>query len=132
MATLPPANLILRALNGIRADLQGLRKTTDDRLMSIENRLDATNERLDATNQRLDATNQALGRLERRTTDGFLKTNTKLAELARVVEQHDRRFDHMLRFGIGAEVRGLRGRVDKLEGRVYGRRGRRARTRRRW
>lgn len=124
MATLPPANLILRALNGIRADLQGLRKTTDDRLMSIENRLDATNERLDATNQ-------ALGRLERRTTDGFLKTNTKLAELARVVEQHDRRFDHMLRFGIGAEVRGLRGRVDKLEGRVYGRRGRRARTRRR-
>lgn len=115
---LPPANLILQALHGIRTDLKGLAE-----------RLDATNQRLDATNQRLDATNQRLEdglgrlesrleRLEQRTTQGFIETNSKLAELTRIVSEHDQRLDHLLREGMGAEVRSLRARMDRVEKRL--------------
>lgn len=103
-AELPPANLILQALHGIRSDLRG-----------VHEELRHMHEAQNTTNQRLDRVEQGLDRVAKRTTEGFVETNTKLAALAHVVQEHDRRLDHLLTAGLGSEVRELRARVTRLE-----------------
>ncbi|MFZ5471186.1 MAG: hypothetical protein ACOZIN_17325 [Myxococcota bacterium] len=118
MADLPPANLILQALHAIRFELRGLREGQEQ-----------TNARLDETNARLDETNASLNtrltRLEKATTRGFIATNSKLASLAlrvdnlaKKVSEHDRRLDHLLTKGLGAQVRTLQERVGRIEARL--------------
>ena len=90
-----PKDLVLQALHGIRADIKGLHQEQ----VKTNERLDKTIERLDKTIERLDHTVDRLDRLERRVTEGFIETNTKLADLS-------------------GQVDGLSGRLDSLSGRV--------------
>jgi ABC-type transporter Mla subunit MlaD len=89
---LPPANLILQALHSIR----GAVERTNDRLDHTINRLDGVVEALKQTNERLDKTIDRLDSLEKRTTKGFLDTNTRLAALTKAVAHQERRFEHLL------------------------------------
>ena len=114
-ASLPPANLILQALHGIRSDLKSLQSSTNERLEGLGERLERLESLQVATNERLDRLETGLDQLAKRTTKGFLETNTKLAQLSKTVGQHEKRLDHLLREGLGAEVRDLRRRVDRLE-----------------
>ena len=115
---MPPANLILQALHGIRADLKGVHDELTGvhaEMKGVHEAQAATNARLDGVVQRLDGLSERVDVLAQRTTAGFVETNTKLAALTHVVEQHDRRLDYLLTTGLGAEVRQLGKRVTRLE-----------------
>ncbi|MEW5851383.1 MAG: hypothetical protein AB2A00_21520 [Myxococcota bacterium] len=79
-----------------------------------------TNRRLDDVNHRLDSTNERLERLEERTTEGFLQTNTKLAELTLQVDRLGDRVDNILTGQLGQDVRELKGRMERLASKVFG------------
>ncbi len=104
----PPKDLMLAALHAIRREMQGMRE---------EQR--KTNERLDQTVGRLDATVDRLDRLERRVTEGFIETNTKLADLSRHVDERidllGNRLENVFKGQMGQDVRDLKERVRALE-----------------
>ena len=101
-------DLVLQALHAIRAEQA---KTNE--------RLDKTNERLDKTVEHLGHTVDRLDRLERRVTEGFLETNTKLADLSGRFEASIKtlgdRLENLLTGQLGQDVRDLKNRVHVLE-----------------
>ena len=103
-SSLPATDLVLQALHGIRAEVKGLRGEVKE----LRAELVKTNARIDETNSRLD-------RLDRRVTEGFLETNTKIAELSgRVVELGDR-LENVILGQMGQDVRDLKARMHVVE-----------------
>ncbi|MGC4114295.1 MAG: hypothetical protein QM765_06700 [Myxococcales bacterium] len=109
--TLPPADLVLQALHAIRNEVKELRG--DVKTMHEEQA--KTNARLDQTNTRLDETNAKLERLDRRVTEGFVETNTKLADLSLRFGVLGDRFENVITGQFGKELRDLKARMDSCE-----------------
>ena len=120
--SMPPANLILQALHGVRSDLPLLHEDLEQvhtRLGRVEVEVSGVKEEVSGVKEEVSGVKEEVVALGRRTTEGFLQTNTKLADLTLEVGKHDRRLDHLLTTGLGAEVRELKKRVTRLEpGRV--------------
>ena len=116
--SMPPANLMLQALHAIRAEI----KLTNAQLGETNSRLDRLEHGLAENTATIAATNARLDTLSGRVTEGFLHTNTNLVDLGRTVDHladkldtHEKRVDHLLTDGLGAEVRLLGKRVLRLE-----------------
>jgi chromosome segregation ATPase len=110
-STLPATDLVLQALHGIRAEVKGLRGDVAELRAEIQK----TNARIDETNARLDETNARLDRLDRRVTEGFLETNTKIAELSGRVVQLGDRLENVILGQMGQDVRDLKARMHVVE-----------------
>jgi hypothetical protein len=82
-----------------------------DRLDQTIGRIDQTNGRIDQTNGRVDQVVDRLDRLERRVTEGFIETNTKLADLSGRVEASaaalGERLENVFKGQLGQDVRDL-------------------------
>lgn len=107
-ATLPPSDLVLQALHAIRNEVKELRGDVREVKAELKELRTDTNTRIDETNARIDM-------LDRRVTEGFIETNTKLADLSlRVTVQGDR-LENLVSGQFGKELRDLRARVDTVE-----------------
>ena len=62
--------------------LREIRDAVDRMSGKLSDRIDQTNARLDRVIERLDTTDGRVGSLERRVTQGFIETNTKIVDLS--------------------------------------------------
>ncbi|MGC4114429.1 MAG: hypothetical protein QM765_07420 [Myxococcales bacterium] len=92
-----------RASDKLSERIDNLEKKLGDRIDNVETGLCA---RIDETNRRLES-------LERRTTQGFIETNTKLADLTGRVDGLNERVDQM-----SGEIRELRTGMTRMGDRI--------------
>jgi len=101
---MPPTDLVLQALHAIRSEVKELRGDVQ-----------TMHEEQAKTNARLDETNAKLERLDRRVTEGFVETSTKLADLSLRVSVLGDRFENVITGQFGKELRDLKSRMDSVE-----------------
>ena len=90
--------------------LREIRDAVDRMSARLVERIDNVEKGLGA---RIDQTNQRLETLERRTTQGFIETNTKLADLTGRVDHVSERVDN-----VGDQIGDLSKRVDRMGDRI--------------
>jgi len=92
--------------------LREIRSAVDQMSAKLVERIDNVAARIDNVEKSLGA---RLDNLDRRVTQGFLDTKTKIADLAGEVHEHGDRLENILTGQFGQDVRDLKARVLALE-----------------
>ena len=106
----------IEVLREIRSAVDQMSAKLVERIDNVAARIDNVEKSLGA---RVDNVEKSLGarldNLDRRVTQGFLDTKTKIADLAGEVHEHGDRLENILTGQFGQDVRDLKARVLALE-----------------